>query len=223
MASRRALRMIAGTMMGSLALLSAGCNYLAPAVVLLSPPPSRDAQFTLDKTRVTVIFIDDPQNKAPRRSLRQIMGQVAEQDLIARGVMPANMMIPAQTALQLTARESVSNKFSIVDVGRTLGAEVVIYARLEGFGLSTDGVSLKPYAVAQVRVLDAANNERIWPEAGTDFPVIYRGAQQVGETPGGSSERAEAERRLAERLGLEIARVFYKHEIERESPSGKAD
>ncbi len=200
--------------------ISAGCNYLAPAVVLLSPPPSKEAQYKLDKTLVTVIFIDDPQNKAPRRSLRLIMGQTAEQNLIARGVMPANMMIPAQTALQLTSRESVTDKFSIVDVGRTLGADVVIYARLDGFGLSADGVSLKPYAVAQVRVLDAANNMRLWPEAGTDYPVIYQGTQQAGETPGGASERAEAERMLAERLGLEIARVFYKHEIQRESPSG---
>jgi len=203
--------------------ITAGCNYLAPAVILLTPPPSKDAQYTLDKTRVAVIFIDDPQNKAPRRSLRQIMGQVAEQDLISRGVMPANMMIPSQTALQLTSRESETNKYSIVDVGRTLGADVVIYARLEGFGLSTDGVSLKPYAVAQERVLDAANNERLWPEAGTDFPVIYQGTQQAGEMPRGASERAQAERSLAERLGLEIARTFYKHDIERESPSGKAD
>jgi hypothetical protein len=202
------------------ATISAGCNYLAPAVVLLSPPPSKEAQYKLDKTLVTVIFIDDPQNKAPRRSLRLTIGQTAEQDLIARGVMPANMMIPAQTALQLTSRESVTDKFSIVDVGRTLGADIVIYARLDGFGLSADGVSLKPFAVAQVRVLDAANNMRLWPETGTDFPVIYQGTQQTGQAPSGASERAEAERRLAERVGLEIARVFYKHEIPRESPSG---
>jgi hypothetical protein len=200
-----------------------GCNYLAPAVILLTPPPSRDAQYTLDKSRVTVIFVDDPQNKVPRRSLRQIMGQTAEQTLISKGVMPANMLIPSQAALQLTSRESESAKYSIVDVGRTLGAEVVVYARIEGFGLTSDGVTLKPYAVAQVRVLDAKNNMRLWPEAGTDFPVIYQGSQQVGEAPKGASERAQAERALAERLGLEIARTFFKYEIERESPSGKAD
>jgi hypothetical protein len=50
--------------------------------------------------------------------------------------------------------------------------------------------------------------------------VIYQGTQQTGQAPSGASERAEAERRLAERVGLEIARVFYKHEIPRESPSG---
>ncbi|MGP1309198.1 MAG: hypothetical protein ACTS27_03245 [Phycisphaerales bacterium] len=218
--ARNTVRTLLAAALGAAMLIPAGCNYLAPAVILLTPPPSRDAQFTLDKQRVAVVFIDDPQNKAPRRSLRAIMGQTAEQTLIAKGVMPSNMLIPSQTAMQLTSRESDSNKFSIVDVGRTLGADVVIYAKLEGFGLSTDGVTLKPYAVAQVRVLDAANNMRLWPEAGTDYPVVYEGPQQAGETPGMGTARAEAERKLAERLGLEIARVFFKHEIERESPSG---
>ncbi|MBX3352000.1 MAG: hypothetical protein KF684_03630 [Phycisphaeraceae bacterium] len=205
------------------ALLPAGCNYLAPAMILLTPPPSVDAQYKLDKTRVTVIFIDDPQNKIPRRSLRQLIGQTAEQDLIARGVMPANMMIPSQTALQVTSRETDGSKLSIVDVGRNLGAEVVIYAKVDAFGLSRDGVTLQPFVVAQVRIVDAKNNVRLFPESGSTFPVVYESRQQAGDIPRGMSERSAAEQNLAERLGIHIARVFYKYEIERESPSGRGN
>lgn len=203
------------------ACLPAGCNYLAPAMILLTPPPSIDAQHELDKTLVTVFFIDDPQNKIPRRSLRQLIGQTAEQTIISRGLMPANKMIPSQTALQVTARETDGSKISIVDVGRTLGADIVIYARVDAFGLSRDGVTLQPFFVAQVRVIDAANNARIFPEAGTSYPVIYESRQQAGDIPRGLSERSSAEQALAERMGEYLARVFYKYEIDRESPSGR--
>lgn len=216
--TRRAALLLALTLA---ALLPAGCNYIAPAMILLTPPPSVEAQYKLDAARVTVVFLDDPQNKIPRRSLRILAGQTAEQDLISRGVMPANMMIPSQTAMQVTSRETEGSRLSIVDVGRTLGADIVIYAKVEAFGLTRDGVTLQPFVVAQVRVLDAKNNVRLFPEAGVSHPVIFESRQQAGDIPRSMSERSAAEQKLAERLGVIIARTFYKYEIERESPSGR--
>ena len=219
---RRVLRVGAlGLPLALLALLPAGCNYIAPAMILLTPPPSVEAQYKLDKTRVAVIFIDDPQNRIPRRSLRQLAGQIAEQDLITRGVMPASMMIPSQTAMQATSRETDGNRLSIVDIGRSLGADVVIYVQVDAFGLSRDGVTLQPYVVARLRVIDAKNNTRLFPETGSTHPVVYESRQQAGDIPRTTSERSAAEQRLAERLGIGIARTFYKYEIERESPSGR--
>ncbi len=78
----RALR---GRTLGVLAVLErpalTGCNILGPAILLVEGPPKVQAQFTLEKKRPTVVFVDDRASVLPRRALRQQIAAMCQNAL----------------------------------------------------------------------------------------------------------------------------------------------
>lgn len=195
------------------ALASQGCNYGIAALYLVEGPPKIQAAYDeLNPERKTIVFIDDRGNSAPRRALRRAIGQAAEEALLAEGVLKPEMVIPSSGALFATAQEKRSDARSIVEIGRSLGAEVVIYVNIHQFTLSRDGASLQPAASGFVKVIDAAADQRIWPDgSAAGHPVSYTESDASAEVPKTSGERTAAEDRLAKFFGREIARVFFDH------------
>lgn len=203
------------------ALAGAGCNYVAAAAYVIEGPPKVDAKFKLDSTRRTVVFIDDRNNIVPRRSLRQVMGESAESELISHAGLEASLVIPAQSTLRATSAERLGAPMSIVDVGRLVGAEVVVYAVITRFSLSPDGVTFTPVGTATVKVYDAVNNVPIFPLGGEGVPVTMLLPLKDSSMPATLAEKTAAEEDAARALGVQIARTFFSYE--RDELSGNLD
>jgi len=214
-------RLAGAALMLAAALASSGCNYVAAAAYVIEGPPKVDAKFKLDKTKRTVVFIDDRTNVVPRRSLRQVMGESVESELISNAGMDASLVIPAQSTLRATSAERLGAPMSIVDVGRLVGAEVVIYAVITRFALSPDGVTFTPVGTANVKVYDAVNNAPIFPMAGEGVPVNMLLPLKESSMPSGIAEKNAAEEDAARALGVQIARTFFSYE--RDALSGNLD
>ena len=199
--------------LASIALL-AGCNIVAPIALVFEPPPSKDAATDLDSDRMTVIFIDDRASRLPKRSLRGLIGKTAEENLISKKILAADQVIPAQSAVRIIEFESSESPMSVSDIGRRLGAGVVVYMTIDAWTLTRDGSSIAPSARARMKIIDAVNNERIFPAQELGYNVIVRMPTRPGAVPGDRSARAALDNELAVELGIELARVFYDHEID---------
>lgn len=190
----------------------AGCNVVGPVFLAVHGPEKAPALFTLDKERTAVIFVDDRGNRLPRRVLRVQMALEAEKVLLKRRLVKD--MISGQSALQASAADRGGKLLSIAEIGRAVEAQQVIYAAIEEYTLTPDGQTFVPSLTLRVKVVDAINDKRVWPEDRAGHPVIVRlGSKQGSPPPAGSAERARVEDELAAAAGTALARVFYKHEV----------
>ncbi|MEQ9616882.1 MAG: hypothetical protein RLN60_02485 [Phycisphaerales bacterium] len=191
-----------------------GCNIVAPIALVLEPPPSKDAATDLEKARKTVFFVDDRASRLPKRSLRGVIGRTAEETLIAKKMLIADNVIPAQSAIRVVEYESNESPMSVADIGRRLGAEIVVYITIDAWTLTRDGSSAAPSARGRVKIIDTVANERIFPAEDAGYPIMVRMPTQTGTVPTDRSARAALELELAVTLGVEVARVFFDHEID---------
>jgi hypothetical protein len=188
----------------------AGCNIVGPAYLLIHGPPKTPAAYTLDKERTAVVFVDDRANRMPRRALRTAMAAEAERVILGQKLVKD--MITGQSAIQAAEADPEGQPVSIAEIGRSIGAQQVIYATIDTFTLSPDGQTFAPSMVVRVKVLDAADGKRLWPEdrRGATLPVQIPPKQ--GTAAASSIELTRAENELATAAGLALARLFFKHE-----------
>jgi hypothetical protein len=191
-----------------------GCNYLGAAFVLAHGPEKIPAAFQLDPDKKTVILIDDLSNRVPRRSLRDDMGEAADAAMLANKVIKQGNLISSVSARRAASGDTSEERQSAVDIGRTVGAQVVVYVTMTGWTLNQDPGFISPAAGAQVRVLDAVDNARIWPEGDKTYPFVVRMQRESGEIGTSLANKSKWERKLADKFGDELAKLFYKHEKE---------
>jgi hypothetical protein len=190
--------------------LPAGCNIVGPAYYLIHGPEKTKKLFALDEKKTTVIFIDDRQNRVPRRALRLTMGQEAEKTLLKQKVVKD--MVSAESALLAAGTEHRGQPVPISEVGAAVKADIVIYATVDSFGLSPDGESFAPAARLRVKVIDAPSDTRLWPENESGYPLVVKPVLTAKEVPTSLSARYKAEDELAQLTGVELAQLFYNHE-----------
>lgn len=203
---------VLGCVVGALSAMSS-CNIVAPIAYIIEGPPKIEAVYKIDSGRKTVIFIDDRSSKIPKRRLRQQIGESAEGDMLRKGVVKKGQLITARSAERAASGESNADLMSIVDIGRTVGAEVIIYIDMEQFTITTDGASLSPQAIATVKVFDTVTNERITTISGQAFHKMQATMPpDPTPLPSARSEREQAYEGLAAFTGVHISRLFYTHE-----------
>lgn len=196
-----------------------GCNIVGPALVILKGPPTAEAQFEIPKDKSVVFFVDDRLNVLPRRALRQVIAEKAQNTLLAN--QKDRRVIDTRAAIAVAARETASEPMDIVTIGRTVKADLMIYVTIDSFTLSADGVNSLPQASYRIKVLDTAKDTepRVWPPEAEGKPMQVAPSQRAGVVPSSTSERSQAEVALANLIGESIGKVFFKHET-RENISG---
>jgi hypothetical protein len=211
---RNAVRaaVLAGAAMGLAA--ATGCNILAPIYMLAHGPEKVPEAYTLDKKRSTVVFIDDRGNAVPRRSLRTTMGQKAEQMLLSEGAVTDVVSSESAMAVAAKDRYGQGQPLSITAIGKSVGAEVVVYVTIDRFTLSPDGSSYLPTVEGRAKVMDVTKETRLWPndERGQPFTVALR--QKQGFAPQDLATVTKSENELATEAGIGIAQLFYAHEVQ---------
>lgn len=192
------------------------CNLVGPVAAIVHGPEKIQALYTLEKERSAVVFVDDRGNRMPRRSLRLTAAQEAEKFILKKGLV--RDMISGQSALAASAADKGGTLLSIAEIGRAVGAQQVIYVSVESFALSTDGSTYDPVATLRVKVIDAVNDKRLWPEDRAGCELGVRVPVRARAMPEGGAARAKAEDDLAAQAGRAVAELFFKHE----KPSGAA-
>ena len=190
-------------------LLVAGCNYLLPANYIIEGPPKAPAAFELPSKR-TVVIVDDKINRMPRVALRVGIGDSVGTHLLENNVVPET--ITTRDAVALIRRmDTASKPVSIQRICESLGAEQVVYVEIDEFNLSGGRDEGGPEAVALIKVLDITNGSRLWPTAGSE--AVQSSLQDINPSLiATSAGRREVEDKLAEKLGEDIAKLFYAHE-----------
>lgn len=187
-----------------------GCNILGPAYYFVHGPDRIPRLFTLPKERPTVFFLDDRASVLPDRAVRREIAAVAQQHLLDEEALVD--VISFDSALNATGGDSFSRPMSIVEIGRAVGAEIVVYATMDAFTLSADGITYEPTASARVKVIDVTAGERLFPTGMQEsHTVAVTLSRRQGAAPTTSGERRAAERDLGEQLGVALADVFIDH------------
>ena len=213
---RSPLARIAGVVAGLVVLAAAGlpgCNVIVPVAYVLEGPGTIPAEYQLRETS-TAVFVDDRDNNFPRTALRAIVGVEITEQLIANKALPPSLMVDARDMIGLArALESSDNRVSIERIGREAGVEQVIYVELEGFALTTDGVTPRPTAMCRVKVLDLAAGMRVYPMDTATGQEVIANIREVDPSLFESfAKRRRIEDDLAMRLGKTVAELFYEHE-----------
>jgi len=199
-------------------LLLAGCNILGPAYAILAGPPKQDARYVLPEDRVTVVFVDDPNEvlQLRKRALLRRIGErstdviLQEKELVARMIRPADPLALAASADRAQAL------LPVAEIGSRVGAEVLIYVEMLALQEFVNGEP-RPTASARVQVLDIEARTVLWPTA--DIDSEERGLVTAALPPvdpqvlGTMDGKVRVYEALADLLGENIAKLFYKHEI----------
>lgn len=189
----------------------AGCNIVTPVAFAISGPPRIDAVTDMPKAN-TVIFIDDRDSKLPRRSLRGTIGKAAETLILKNKLLTPEQLISTQSALRIAANDTAAAPLSAVDIGRRVGAEVVIFVEMQGWTLSRGGAEVSPAAQASVKILDCVANQRIWPNTAEGYELVVQMPRQPNELHSTRADRTKLEESLATQIGAELAGLFYTHD-----------
>jgi len=108
-------------------------------------------------------------------------------------------------------------KLGVVNVGRRLGAAQVIHVQIKAVSYVMEPMLYRPTALVHVRVLDCdPNAERKVmfppppPASNGVYPLTVEMRYRVSEDTSGR-DAAALRKMLADRIGIDVAKVFYKH------------
>jgi hypothetical protein len=196
--------------LATLTLLLTGCNIVGPAYYFIHGPEKTKKLYALDKEKSTVVFIDDRENRVPRRTLRLSMAQQTENTLLKQKVLKD--MVSANSALTAAGGDRHAKPIPVAEIGKAVQADIVIFAAVDLFTLTPDGNTYAPEARLRVKVISAADDKRLWPDDPAGYPLRVRLRPEAKDLPTSVSARYAAEDELAKRAGLELAWLFFNHE-----------
>ncbi len=190
----------------------AGCNIVTPVFFAIHGPGKVKKVVSLDPELKHIIFVDDPSNKISSRRLRSTIVDTAQSILLQRETVVD--MIDGRAAFAAVSKERYGEPLSIVEIGESVGADVVIYALLTEFSLGAEVGTFRPTAVMQVKILDVRSGQRMWPVGEkTYYPLRVNLPQKPGLAPSTTAEVYKAQQALAEQAGLALAQMFFNVEI----------
>ncbi len=203
-------RIIGILVVGAL-LCTAGCNVIGATAVILKGPPKTDAMYTLNKERATLFFVDDRGSRLPRRNLRMTIASAAGNALLEKKALTT--VIEPRAGLEAAAGEAPGSPMDLVTLAKNARAEVMVYATVREFAISSDGQSIQPVARLTVKVVETAEDKgRVWPAAGGGYDLIVRPPPTAGAAPRTAAELMKVQEGVAEEVGRAIARLFHEYE-----------
>lgn len=188
---------------------AAGCQTMAAFFAAMAGGDTIKPEFTLTKGPI-LVFIDDRESKIDQPvAIRECHETIA--DNFARFNVNTRL-IPLSEWQQLEQTDEKYEKMSIRQVGEKLGAEQVVYVRVDQFTLQSEpGAPLyKGLFTGRVKVLSTERepNVRLWPREESGRLVKVE-TQPV--STGGEKSANDVARELGQRMGKQVAGLFYEH------------
>jgi hypothetical protein len=175
--------------------------------VLIHGPEKTPAAYRLDPKKPTVVLVDDRASVLPRRSLRTTIAGRASQEILNEKAVET--VIDAKAIQALLARDPADRPTPIATLGMKVQAQQIVYVTMDKFALSSDGATYQPFADARVKVIDVETG-RAWPEQAEGHPLRVVLPIQRDDLPSGAGVLAKAQEALADRVGVELSRLFYR-------------
>lgn len=196
-----------------------GCEAPGFVAHVIKGPPKVDAAYAL-KDRPTLVMVDDPQDKLGDRNDLAVIGANVGYHLIENEAITEDHLVTQDRLSAFVAEQGERYRSMPIDaVGRQLGADQVIYVLVKSSRLQSKNTYYEPTAVVEVKVIDARAGRRLFPDVDEDAPgprpkpghslTVQMKRQTLDETR--RYALSEMSKSLAERVGLEVAQLFYKH------------
>lgn len=193
-----------------------GCTYLGVVNEAIHGPPRTPAVFVLPD-KITAVLVDDPDYALGNPRVPRTIGAIALHHMRFHGAPATAVLVDAQQVARLEAQlgEDWPNT-PIVDIGRRLSAQQIIYARVTPLGLDThrgdrSGI---PSLRLDVKIIDTHSGERIWPPTSVGssdgHPLVVKATiSQRRRRLAGKETAEQTLGHLADAAGLALGQLFY--------------
>ena len=209
----RSLATLLLIVLGAWALATTGCNIAGPVFFAVHGPGNVDAEFELDPDRPTVLFIDDPASRIAHRRYRTIIGETAQETILAKVLLTEGNLFDTRSAMAAAGRGTASEPLTIQQIGEMVGAEVVIYAKVDRFGLDSTRSPAVPSSQLAVKVFDVPSGQRLWPPQYEGYPLRLNMPATPDNVAQSRSDQARIDESLAAFTGGGLAELFFTVEV----------
>jgi len=196
-----------------------GCEGPGFIGYVIAGPPKVKAKYTLEPA-ATLVIVDDPRGLLGDPNFPAVVGANVGFHLTHNEVLTAEQVVPQDHLSTLAAQLGDRYLGTPIDqIGARLDAKQVIHVLVRSANLEADNTYYQPVATIEVKVIDTATGERLFPRP-ADQPASHATAPGYTLNVQMKSQTLDTTRRsalpmlarsLSERIGLEVAQVFYDH------------
>jgi len=195
-----------------LAVVLCGCPLVSWVVAQFAPPQKVKPKYTPPAGKKILVFVDDPFDQLDYEPIKGLLAERLNKQLVEHEV--AGQTVPFRRMLHLVAATPGFNRLAISEVGQKLGADIVLYVRIDRFSLKDSEASPLWHGRfgTTVRMVDVATKARLWPtdwaEGLTIKPIELPTTEDASPQYG-----YEVAKKLADAMADRIAKLFYGHTI----------
>jgi hypothetical protein len=205
--SLRTPRSLLSSLLLSVTVLCAGgCQVPAALWYRTVGPPPIPARFAPPKDQPLLVLGENVHSGSHALPEADDLARVVYDDLKENKVAP---MVDPAALHDLRDRNAIAfSKMSISEVGRQVGARLIIYVNVNELNIENPPGSemVKAKLKASVKVIDVATARTLWPENGAGEPYDFESRlQRVTD----QSTRSVVNRQVLRDSGQQIARWFY--------------
>ncbi len=208
-------------------LACAGCEGPGFVAYVIAGPSKVKAKYLL-APRPTLVIVDDPDNMLGDPNNPAVVGANVGFNLKENEVLLPELVVSQDHLSVLAAQMGDRYMATPIDqIGQRLKAEQVIHVRVRSTRMQSDNTYYQPTAEVEVKVIDALTGKRLFPADDSANPkpnapgepmTIQLKRQTLDETRRHALPMLA--RSLAERVGLEVAGLFYDHVPPDDEPNG---
>jgi hypothetical protein len=199
----------------------AGCAGPGFLAHVIKGPDQVDAIYPLPAGK-TLVIVDDPDRAIGDPNLPAVIATNVGFHLDqSESLIDVVEVIPQDRLSGLAARMGNDYFATPIDrIGAQLGADQVVHVQIRSVSMRVAASYYRPTAVIEVKVVSARDGARLFPKAKIDThsntrpPGMLMTVQLRHQTAdeGRRDTGTLLSRRLAERIGLEVAQLFYDHQ-----------
>lgn len=189
-----------------------GCQPVIGWVVnTFAPPKKIDAVYKPPAGKTFLVFVDDIVNPVSYEPVKTELAERLNRILEDHDV--AAHTVSYDDVLALMASTPDFNRLAVSEVGRKLGADIVLYVKIDKFSLKDSDVSplWQGKLATTIRLVDVEMG-RLWPD---DRPEGYpvRPVELPPQTHPSPNYGQVLAKALAARMADRIGKLFYDHKI----------
>lgn len=213
--------LLAGVLILPIILSLGGCAAVGFVMYVFTADTAIKAKYHLPEKARVLVMVDDPQTLLGANKMMHVAAAQADYLLVKNdAVLKKNMIDDSRLAVLAGRLGTEYASTSVTRIGKTLRADIVIYARVMSARLNYTASVYQPTAQVRVQVIDVDHNARLFPSpgplAGGDFNYSPGYLMKI-KMPRTSKNTTRYEankivmRNLSKRIGSDLARLFYDH------------